>query len=154
MKQTTPFGIALVFSVIGLMMSGYLTYWNLWGPGCHEGPLSWLISCGGPQKVLIFGLPTCVYGFFMYLTVGVTALVGMISKAPRGSIATLLGLGLLGTAFSGGLTAYELFILKLKFSSLPACAVGFVFFGGILISAIIARRFRAQPPSATVPGSV
>lgn len=135
----------LLVSCFGLALSGYLSYWNLWGPGCHEGPLSGIISCGGPQKVLIFGLPTCVYGFFMYLAVAVTAGIGLSSANQQRVMPTLIGLGVAGTLFAGGLTIYELAILKLTFSALPACVYGLVLYGAVLVISVLARRRRSTP---------
>lgn len=126
--------IALL-SGFGLLLSGYLSYVNLWGPGCSQGFLSNIVSCGGPQKVLIFGLPTCIYGFFMYLAVFVTNLLAASTASVRHYFLTLAGLGIAGTLFSGGLTIYELFVLKLTFTTLPACVYGFVLYLGILVTA-------------------
>ncbi|MBI4426580.1 MAG: hypothetical protein HY567_03295 [Candidatus Kerfeldbacteria bacterium] len=155
MKLRPAYTTTLVLASFGLLLSGYLSYWNLWGPSCHQGPLSWLVSCGGPQKVLIFGLPTCVYGFFMYLAVAVTALIGLTSNKHRGTTATLIGLGSLGTAFAGGLMIYEIFVLKLTFTTVPACVYGLVLYLGILTAAIVGRRSisrsPASPPSDRLP---
>lgn len=152
MQPRTAFTTILILAGLGLLLSGYLSYWNLWGPGCHEGPLSWLVSCGGPQKVLIFGLPTCVYGFFMYLAVAITAFLGIGATQSRRFLNVILGLGIFGTLFAGGLTIYELWILKLKFTALPACVYGLVLYAGILATSFAAlRRLRAQftaPPTS------
>lgn len=149
--------LVLVLAGLGLLLSGYLSYWNLWGPSCHAGPLSWLVSCGGPQKVLIFGLPTCVYGFFMYLAVAITALVGLTAVRSQGALKTLVGLGILGTLFAGGLTVYELFIIKLKFEALPACVYGLILYAGILATSSAAykkiTRSGITTPPPTMPTS-
>ena len=87
----------LLFSLAGLLLSGYLTYSNYFGHSCHQNPLSWMVSCGGPKRVLIFGQPTCVYGFFMFLAVAIVALVGIRKVSSVGITKALLVLGLLGT---------------------------------------------------------
>ena len=130
----------LLFSLAGLLLSGYLTYSNYFGHSCHQNPLSWMVSCGGPKRVLIFGQPTCVYGFFMFLAVAIVALVGIRKVSSVGITKALLVLGLLGTAFSGSLAIYELWFLKIQFTGLPACVYGFVLYVGILMSSMIALR--------------
>jgi len=139
MNLNKYYGLILGLAAIGLLLSGYLSYWNLFGPGCHEGPLSWLVSCGGPQKVLIFGLPTCVYGFAMYLTVATLAVIGMMRQ--RSDVLNGIRLlGVVGTLFAAGLTIYELWILKIQFSGLPACVYGLVLYAGILVTSHVAHR--------------
>lgn len=131
-----------VLSGFGLLLSGYLTYLNLWGAGCSQGFLSGIVSCGGPTKVLIFGYPTCVYGFVMYLAIFFINLFGWSALNPRPFWNWLLGIAVLGTAFAGGLTIYELFILKLKFTTLPACVYGLVLYAGMLGALMAIRRQR------------
>ena len=63
MRHKTATIIVLIVALGGMIFSGYLSYTNLWGSGCQEA----LIKCGGAKTVEIFGLPTCVYGFFMFL---------------------------------------------------------------------------------------
>ena len=132
--RTLHLTIALL-SGFGLLLSGYLTYQNLWGAGCSEGFLSGIVSCGGPKKVLIFGQPTCVYGFAMYLIVFITNLLATSAQKLRPYFLTLTTIAIAGTLFSGGLTFYELFVLKLKFTTLPACVYGLVLYVGILAAA-------------------
>lgn len=145
MKLRTAYNTILILASLGLALSGYLSYWNIWGPSCHQGPLSWLVSCGGPQKVLIFGLPTCVYGFFMYLAVATTAVIGLTTNRHRPAIGTLIGLGTLGTLFASGLMVYEIFFLKLTFTTVPACVYGLVLYLGILTTSLIARKSLTPP---------
>jgi hypothetical protein len=133
----------IILSGFGLLLSGYLSYVNLWGPGCSQGFLSGIISCGGPTKVLIWGYPTCVYGFAMYLAIFLTNVFAWSALNPRPFWNWLLGLTVLGTAFAGGLTIYELFILNLKFSALPACVYGLVLYGGML-GVLLAQRQRRE----------
>lgn len=142
--------VTLAFSFLGVLLSGYLSYWNLFGPSCHQGPLNWLVSCGGPKKVLIFGQPTCVYGFAMFFSVFILALTNTLAKARKSITAWLVGLGIAGTLFSGGLTVYEIAYLKLTFTGLPACVYGLAFYFGILVTSVIAyRKFNLQNPGNT-----
>ncbi|MBI5037679.1 MAG: hypothetical protein HZC01_03190 [Candidatus Kerfeldbacteria bacterium] len=130
----------LIFSFFGVLLSGYLSYWNLFGPSCHVGPLNWLVSCGGPGKVLIFGQPTCIYGFGMFFSVMVLSVIALATLPKRGLVRALMTLGVVGTLFSAGLIIYEVWILKLAFTGLPACVYGFVLYVGILISSVLASR--------------
>lgn len=141
----------LGFSLLGALLSGYLTYWNVFGPSCHVGPLSWLVSCGGPGKVLIFGLPTCVYGFAMFVSVFVLSLVALLRKAPTRVLKALVVIGIIGTLFSSVLIVYEIWILKLSFSGLPACVYGLIFYVGILITSIFAYRWNQTVATRELP---
>ena len=134
-----------LLSGFGLLLSGYLSYVNLWGPGCSEGFLSSIVSCGGPKKVLIFGYPTCVYGFAMYLAIFITNTFAWSAENPRRFWNGLISIAILGTAFAGGLTTYELFILKLQFTTLPACVYGLVLYAGMLATLVLVRR-KSSPP--------
>lgn len=142
-----------VLSGAGLLLSGYLSYINLWGAGCSQGFLSGIVSCGGPTKVLMYGYPTCVYGFGMYLAIFILNVFGWSAANPRSVWNWLLGIAILGTAFAGGLTIYELFILKLQFTTLPACVYGLVLYGGMLGVLLAIRRrsgLTAVPPISAV----
>ena len=112
--------IILIFSIIGLLFSGYLSYYNIFVGGCSET----IISCGGPDQVLIFGLPTCVFGFFMYLTVFTFSLIGLMLENKHKFLKIIFCLGLFGTVFAGFLSFYEIYILDINFTGIPACIVG------------------------------
>ena len=71
-KPRTALTIILIISIAGLLFSGYLSYNEIFNAIC---PL------GGCSNLL--GLPTCVYGFVMYLAVFIIALLGLISKDKR-----------------------------------------------------------------------
>jgi len=152
MSSRTAVIIVLVLSVLGMAMSGYLTYKNLWGPeGCSTNSF---LSCGGAKAVKIFGLPTCIYGFFMYLIVFVLAIATLI-KPLKSLMCWLIGFGSLGTAFSGFLSFYELAILKIEFRGLPSCVYGLFLYIGILIFSIVAYKKIAtsimQTPTESTP---
>ncbi|HCM68623.1 MAG: hypothetical protein A2898_02355 [Candidatus Kerfeldbacteria bacterium RIFCSPLOWO2_01_FULL_48_11] len=148
MKKQTSLIIILILSVLGMMLSGYLSYLNLWKVGCSE----FFISCGGPKQVLIFGQPTCVYGFFMYLIVFILGIISLVKEKGGCAAKTLLGFAILGTAFSGFLTFYELVVLKIKFSGLPACAYGLILYAGILVFSILLVKNKQEViPQQTPP---
>jgi len=76
MKQTTSLKIILIFSIAGLLFSGYLSYYELFVPGgCAEA----VISCGEKQ-ITLATLPACVYGFFMYFLVFIFSILGLKNK--------------------------------------------------------------------------
>ncbi len=60
-----------VLAAAGLLFSGYLSYNELFAGAA---------ACGVPGGGLIFGLPACVYGFFMYLLVLIIALLSMRTR--------------------------------------------------------------------------
>lgn len=140
--------VVAAFAFLGILLSGYLSYWNLIGPSCHQGPLSWLVSCGGPGKVLIFGLPTCIYGFAMFLAVFVLAVLALASKPRPGLMRALIIFGAVGTLFASFLVVYEVLFLKLSFTGLPACVYGLVFYLGILVTSVVSFRSASQAPNA------
>jgi uncharacterized membrane protein len=143
--------LILLFSGLGSLLSGYLSYWNLFGNECSQGPLSWLVSCGtGPKPVLIFGQPTCAYGFVMFFAVFIIGLFA-IKKLSKGLITTFIVLGIAGSLFSGYLAVYEIWFLKLTYNSLPSCVYGFFFYVGVLITSIIACRGLCKPASTEMP---
>lgn len=67
--------LILVIALAGLVFSGTLTYREVFA-GAAKCP-----SPGAPGT--IFGYPACVYGFFMYLAIVVSALFGLRAAAPR-----------------------------------------------------------------------
>ncbi len=67
--------IIFILSFAGILFSGYLSYRELFMGSCDN----LLVKCAentGP----ILGLPACVYGLVMYVTVFVVALLGYKSK--------------------------------------------------------------------------
>lgn len=132
--------IILGFAALGLLMSGYLSYRFYFTSGCSEGPLSWMVTCGGPKAVLLLGQPTCVYGLTMFAAVFVTAFIGLQRTVGKKLMIALTVLGIAGTAFSGFLSVYEIFVLDIELTALPACVYGLVFYVGILVTSIIGLR--------------
>lgn len=75
MKKHQALKAISVISFGGVLFSGFLSYRELFMGNCDLG----FVRCGvntGP----IFGLPSCVYGFAMYLIVFVVSLIGVRSK--------------------------------------------------------------------------
>jgi uncharacterized membrane protein len=71
-KKQTALNIILIISIAGLLFSGYLSYSELFKATCPFG------GCDG-----LFGIPVCVYGFFMYLAVFIVSICGLKSKEKR-----------------------------------------------------------------------
>jgi uncharacterized membrane protein len=69
MKKDTSLKAILAVSVAGMAFSGYLSYTELIRSGCIVGGCTYLL-----------GLPTCVYGFFMYTLVFLISILGLKSK--------------------------------------------------------------------------
>jgi hypothetical protein len=65
--------IILLFSVFGMLFSGYLS----WGE--HFPGVSSTFSCAVASTKIV-GVPTCVYGFIMYLIIGVLSGLALKSK--------------------------------------------------------------------------
>jgi len=70
MKKQLSLQIIVYISILGLLFSGYLSYSELFKGTCPVG--------GGCS--FLIGLPTCVYGFIMYLVIFIISLLGLKSK--------------------------------------------------------------------------
>ncbi|XOU94642.1 MAG: vitamin K epoxide reductase family protein [Candidatus Kerfeldbacteria bacterium] len=131
MRRKASLITILVIAIAGIIFSGYLSYYTLFAEGCSEA----IISCGGSDSVEIFGLPTCVYGFFMYLVVIILTIITLLRDKKRCLQKAILIIGIAGLLFSGYLSVYELFFQNTEFTELPACVYGFVMYLGIVIVA-------------------
>lgn len=128
MRRPFTFSLIAVFAAAGATLSGYLSYVNIWGTGCEKT----FISCSGGASgpVEIFGVPNCVYGFFMFLAVFILSIIATLKDIQK--IRTVIfWLGVVGTLFALGLSIYEIFWLDA--TSLPACVYGFIFYVLILV---------------------
>jgi len=56
-------------SIAGMLFSGYLSYGELMAGSCPLGGCAYIL-----------GLPSCVYGFIMYLAVFIIAYIGFRSR--------------------------------------------------------------------------
>lgn len=65
MESKKALSIVLWISVLGMLFSGYLSFTELTAGVCAVGGCS-----------LLGGIPTCVYGFVMYLVIFVICLLG------------------------------------------------------------------------------
>lgn len=127
--------IALLLSIVGILFSGYLSYNIYWGAGCQEA----VVSCGSNGNTTkILGVPTCVYGLFMYLIIAIILGVGLSNSKRLGWLKSAFIISLIGLVFSLSLSIYELWLQDSSLSGLPACAYGFFIYLGIFIFEILA----------------
>jgi len=70
MKKSTALKTILIISIAGMLFSGYLSYTELFRGTCAIG--------GGCSNIA--GIPTCLYGFAMYLLVFIVAILGLKAK--------------------------------------------------------------------------
>lgn len=126
MSSSTPKApvIAAIASVAGMALSGYLSYLNYFTATCTR---SWVTCAVNGKKILLLGVPTCVYGFFMFALS--LALVGAAWQTKSKKVVDiLLGVATVGVLFSASLIVYEGFWLKAFSYGFPACVYGFVFY--------------------------
>ena len=76
--------IILFIALFGVGFSGMLTYREVFGPSALSCP-----SPGAPGTV--FGYPACVYGFFMYLVISITAGAGLFAGRKRSEGREIVG---------------------------------------------------------------
>ena len=65
--------LIFLFASFGMVFSGYLSFGELF-PSMSSGQVCAALSAK------IFGLPTCVYGFFMYCIIAALSLLALTSK--------------------------------------------------------------------------
>ncbi|MFH1207583.1 MAG: vitamin K epoxide reductase family protein [Patescibacteria group bacterium] len=139
MKMRSALVVVLVVAIGGIIFSGYLSYYNLWGPGCSEA----IISCG-PKPIEIFGLPQCIYGFFMYAIVAVLSVAAMAKNNSRAVTKWILGISIFGLLFAGFLAVYELFFQTAASVGVPACVYGFFLYLLAVIFASVGLRHKDE----------
>lgn len=146
MNRSSSFAsITLYFSALGVLLSGYLSYYTLFvTTGCSRA----LITCGG-TPVKIVGVPQCVLGFVMFLAALVISLI-ILDSGQRRWWPILSWLGVAGSVFAGGLSVYELWVRQPGPTTMPSCVYGFFLYLGLTLTAIIAWRGREQTPTTTI----
>jgi uncharacterized membrane protein len=65
--------IIMAFSIFGMLFSGYLSWGDLF-PGVSSA-----FGCAA-ASTKILGVPTCIYGFIMYLIIGILSVMALKSK--------------------------------------------------------------------------
>jgi hypothetical protein len=149
MKARSAYVATLIFTALGLMLSGYLSFYTLFRSGCTKGFLPFLNCGSNPVKIL--GMPQCVVGFIMYFAVAVVALIGLRALAKRSIMVMTLVIGIAGVLFSGTLSVYELWFQKPAPTTTPACVYGFFLYLGILIVSAVALGSFTKPVQEQAP---
>jgi hypothetical protein len=78
MAMKRALSVILGISLFGVVFSGVLSYREVFGAPT--------VSCPAPGAPgTVFGYPACVYGFFMYLLIASTAVLGLrsVERADR-----------------------------------------------------------------------
>ena len=72
MKMNKQIALKTIFwiSLAGMLFSGYLSYTEIFQQTCAIGTCS----------AKVFTIPSCVYGFVVYLAVFVVSIIGLKSK--------------------------------------------------------------------------
>ncbi len=71
--KTLSLKAVFIVSIVGLLFSGYLSFTELFNKPCSFG-------CSAGDSGNLFGLPVCVYGFFMYLVIFAITTLGLLEK--------------------------------------------------------------------------
>lgn len=115
----------LVVALAGVLFSGWLTYSKVIAGTCP-------LTEGCP---ILFGLPTCVYGFIMFGAIMVLAYLLMSNaKKYAGNVKWISSVALFGILFSGYYSFIEIMypscaIKPCAYSLLlPSCVYGFVMY--------------------------
>ncbi|MBE2188924.1 MAG: vitamin K epoxide reductase family protein, partial [Candidatus Kapabacteria bacterium] len=100
-----------VLIIIGLIVSGYLTYVEMTQVTAVCGPVGECNLVQSSPYAQIMGIPIAVLGLLFYLTVTGLWLLQHIEKVRRLAVLTLIALALFGTLFSLYLTLLELLVI-------------------------------------------
>jgi hypothetical protein len=116
--------ILVLFSLIGVLFSGFLTFTKLLLGACPlKEPCPYFL-----------GYPACFYGFIMFLILFVASLLLAFNKYDKGKLLKVLSyVSLIGIIFSLYSTyaemAYPLCLGGCEYSMLlPTCVYGFIFY--------------------------
>jgi len=71
MKKQTALKTIFGISLAGVLFSGYLSYVEIFQQVC---------GLGGACSTEIFTLPSCVYGFVVFLAIFIVSIIGLKSK--------------------------------------------------------------------------
>lgn len=71
MKKQVALKTLFWISLAGMLFSGYLSYTEIFQQIC---------ALGGSCSAKMFTLPSCVYGFVMYLAAFIVSILGLRSK--------------------------------------------------------------------------
>ncbi len=116
----------LVLSLMGMLFSGYLTYFKLFGGVC---PLK-------GECASLLGLPTCLYGFLLFFFIFLFSVLKMLTSGYFFKGVRVFSI--LGLFFSLYYSFYDLFFSSSSLLNgstftlgLPSCVYGFILFVSI-----------------------
>jgi hypothetical protein len=110
-------------ALAGVLFAGYLSYVKLFSGTCalSEG-------CS-----YFMGLPTCIFGFILYLSIFILSTIALFRKVHFRRTIGIISFG--GILFSGYFSMYEIFFAPLNMFNgasytlgLPSCTYGFLMF--------------------------
>jgi uncharacterized membrane protein len=125
-----PVSALMAFAVVGMAFSSFLTYVTF---------TTGQSAC----EFYYFGLPSCAYGLAIYILVFLASLP-IVAKVRNKRTIALIGVSLVGIAFSGSLTAYILSLqscVRLVVYGVPPCVMGLAMF--IVVLAIGVSLWRS-----------
>ena len=126
----------LIFSIIGLLFSGTLSYFSMVLGKC-------LLKDPCP---VFFHLPSCFYGFIIFLTILILSLVSLIKEKKRDNLMEwTFYISIIAVLYAIFSASYEIFYLcadgSCKYSLiLPTCVYGLIMYLVIFISALMYRK--------------
>ncbi|HIH32610.1 TPA: hypothetical protein HA235_07955 [Candidatus Woesearchaeota archaeon] len=127
--------LIIIFSLIGLFFSGYLTVGQLLTGTCPIG--------GGCP--FLWGYPVCTYGFIMFIILFFSSLMLHFKKGDTFTKKILLIVSIIGVLFSLYFAIQELFVIKCPGGCkwpllLPTCIYGLIMYLIILYAALKLNR--------------
>jgi hypothetical protein len=131
MKKADIMKVLLVLTVVGVLFSGYLTYYTF---------ATGHAAC----ELFFFGMPSCFYGLIMYVLVFLFAFILSINAATqsRRTIAMAL-VAVVGIIFATTLTTYVMSAVsctKLDILGIPPCVYGLTMYLILLILTVLETK--------------
>jgi hypothetical protein len=128
------FKLIAAFGTGGTLFAGYLTAYKAITGTCALGE-------GCP---IVFGLPACIYGFVLFLTITALAAKALLTGEKSWMGKAILGVAGFGICFAGFLSATEIAGWLASGRSyalaLPSCVYGLIFYIAVFIFAIRLQR--------------
>ena len=128
--------IIFIFSLIGILFSGYLSFFELFSNTCP-------LKEGCPY---FLGYPACYYGFVLFLILFITSLMLLFKNINNKSMKIIFYISLLGIIFSAYTSIKEIIYPSClngvcNYSLLmPTCVYGLIMYIIIFVSSILALK--------------
>jgi len=135
--------IIFIFSLIGFLFSGYMTFSDIVLGYCP-------MKEGCP---LIFGYPACLYGFALFLMLLITSIF-LLNKESKRHIQIIFWISLVGVLFAAYSSVIEIFftkcIGKCEYTMiLPTCIYGLIMYLVIFIKSAFEMKICCNKPKKT-----